>query len=315
MILNHSQYKSRVPELEALFEACFHRKPNRDFFIWRYLNHPSGDLLASVETQSNRVVANYSASPCCLTAGGEPVKTALSMTTMTAPEFEGRGLFVGLARELYEHMTRKGYPVIWGFPNRNSYRGFMTKLGWRCIYEIPVMQLRLNDANQALGLSAPAGAERDDDMEFLYAEASSLKDLIHVKKDRDYLRWRYVRNPFNRYMNFVLREGNTVSSFCVVKTYLDTELDIVDFQARDAEEGRTLLSAVIGYALDHQLLQVNCWAPRHHFFHLLCMALGFMNREPITYFGARMLFPLPWENPDFLDFSNWYIQMGDSDVY
>ena len=42
--------------------------------------------------------------------------------------------------------------------------------------------------------------------------------------------------------------------------------------------------------------------------------LGFYNAEPVTYFGARVLRP-EVEQSMVSSFKNWYLTLGDSDVY
>jgi len=137
--------------------------------------------------------------------------------------------------------------------------------------------------------------------------------IFSSKKDKRYLRWRYAENPINRYSNIVIKDHQDVLSFCVIKQYLNS-LDIVDFQARNQHDGAELLDQTVAYASNNRLEFINCWAPRHHFFHQLCEKAGFINAEPITYLGFRQL-----SEKDGMkvsdNYTDWYIQMGDSDVY
>ena len=100
----------------------------------------------------------------------------------------------------------------------------------------------------------------------------------------------------------------------MVFKYYGQCLDIVDFQAFSHDEAEYLLQAVIEIANDHKLSYINCWAPVHHFIHPLCTKYEFRNSTPITYFGGRIL-DKQLTQKDYLNYSNWYIQMGDSDVY
>lgn len=312
MFLTKDAYENNIKLLADLFEKSFNRKISTEFLRWRYLQNPTNDILACVSFDGERLVANYSASPCVLNICGNPTKTALSMTTMTDPDYTGKGLFTRLAMELYQLMLEKDYVMIWGFPNRNSHLNFVNKLKWLDIYEIPTMNLNLNDLVKRIDVSNNE-VVTDNCFELDYSTLCSGKGwLISIDKNQQYLQWRYCRNPFNNYVNFVLHQRGTVSSFCVIKVY-GKDLDIVDFQAVDRDQGMVLLLTAIDYAMKMELNSVNCWAPRHHFFHSLCERLGFCNKEPITYFGARLL--KDGGLNQISEFSKWYLQMGDSDVY
>lgn len=308
MFLNDNTYLQEIPQLVRLFQRSFDRSLDPQYLKWRYLDNPLKELLVNVHIEDAIIVANYSASPCMLNIDGHSVKTALSMTTMTDPLFAGRGLFSKLASELYKYMIEKEYTMIWGFPNTNSHYAFINKLDWIDTYELPTMKLVLRDK-----VSKGLNIEIDDQFLLNYEQSQHLAGLIHVVKDKKYLQWRYARNPLNQYTNLVLVHDGYVSSYCVVKVY-QQQLDIIDFQAKNRDEGQLLLRQAIQFATDKNLDAINCWAPRHHFMHGLCERLGFINREPITYLGARALNPA-LHNKNIYDYSNWFIQMGDSDVY
>jgi GNAT superfamily N-acetyltransferase len=52
------------------------------------------------------------------------------MDTMTHPDFRGRGVFVALARACIEIAAARGIRVLYGFPNDQSYPGFVRRLEW-----------------------------------------------------------------------------------------------------------------------------------------------------------------------------------------
>ena len=313
MFLTKDTYEKNIQLLAELFERSFNRKISTEFLRWRYLHNPISDILACVSFDSKRLVANYSASPCILNIFGKLTKTGISMTTMTDPDYTGKGLFTQLAVELYQLMPEKDYNMIWGFPNRNSHLNFINRLKWVDIYEIPTMHLNLENLVKRIDVSNKE-VVTDNSFELDYSTACAGKgEMISIEKSQQYLQWRYCHNPVNNYVNFVLSQGRFITSFCVIKVY-GRQLDIVDFQAVDKDQGMVLLLTAINYAMKLKLNSINCWAPRHHFFHSLCERLGFYNKEPITYFGARQLKDVGGLK-QFSEFSNWYLQMGDSDVY
>jgi predicted acetyltransferase len=60
-----------------------------------------------VAVDNGQIVANYSALPTIVVFGKRKLKTALSLNTMTDPEYAGKGLFITLANMLYEKNGQK----------------------------------------------------------------------------------------------------------------------------------------------------------------------------------------------------------------
>jgi GNAT superfamily N-acetyltransferase len=309
MLLTSNTYRDAIAKLVDLYAESFKRSIDPGYFHWRYLANPVGEILAVVREEEGGLVANYSASPVRMSVHSETVRAGLSMTTMTHPDHAGKGLFTKLAVELYAHMQEAGYALVWGFPNHQSHRGFISRLAWHDVYEIPTMRLALSSSRLA-----DVTIETDDAFALEYALAAPIKDGVFVLKDAPYLQWRYARNPVNAYTNLVVHDAGVVTSCCVVKTF-GTSLDIIDFQASDAEQGAYLLQAALRLAQERGLESINCWAPRHHVIHPLCEKLGFTLHAPITYLGARPLAALASGRAVSMCYDDWYLQMGDSDVY
>ncbi len=306
MLLDCEQYLGLISQFKGLFEESFAKPVSLKELQWRYLDNPMGDLLMAVQPDNGLLVANYSASPVLLSIKGWLHKTGLSMTTMTHPNFRRKGLFPQLAQELYAYMESQHYSIVWGFPNKRSHQTFVRHLGWKDIHAIPLMRLALKGQQSEPGLAS-------FDNEFLqdYPEQVT-HNLIHVPKDRSYLRWRYGHNPRHSYYNMVLSTANRVSSFCIIKFYLNT-VDLVDFQAQNPEEGEYLLRQVVSLGRKNKCALVNCWAPKHHFMHSLCKKMGFEASLP---FSTLCFKPLAIEDGKYVErYDNWYVQMGDADVY
>lgn len=313
--LTEEEYRAAIPEIESLFRASFGRGLGNGYLSWRYLDNPATDLLACVARDTEgRIVANYSASPCIMTTGEGTVRTALSMTTMTHPDYQGRGMFTILAEALYGHMVDSGYSMVWGFPNPISHRPFVERLKWLDIYEIPTMILEVNKVNEK-NVLRDSGVLRDDEFDLAYGQNLGLDGMIHLCKNETYLRWRYADNPIHNYCCFALDTNGRARSYAVVKAYGDDGVDLVDFQACDAKDGAALMSSVVRYARDEGRQRVFTWAPRHHFMHGLCERFGFANDLPVTYFGTRALSEVSTNELDVCNYSRWFVQMGDSDVY
>ena len=73
---------------------------------------------------------------------------------MTHPDYQKQGIFVTLARDLYDDLAaRHGVTTVWGFPNDASHPGFVGKLGWFDVHVFPlrVKPIRSGRVLQSLG--------------------------------------------------------------------------------------------------------------------------------------------------------------------
>lgn len=74
--------------------------------------------------------AYYGVFPVFIHIKGVRYLVAQSGDTMTHIDHQGKGLFVRLARESYQLARFNNVQLIFGFPNGNSYPGFVKKLNW-----------------------------------------------------------------------------------------------------------------------------------------------------------------------------------------
>ncbi len=77
------------------------------------------------------IAAYYGVFPVRVHLNGVVSIAAQSGNTMTSPEHQGKGLFTILARMTYEAARDEGIAFVFGFPNKNSYPGFIKKLNWK----------------------------------------------------------------------------------------------------------------------------------------------------------------------------------------
>lgn len=307
-ILTHQEFEVYLPSLNELFSLAFDRDLHSSFLEWRYLKNPSNELLVAVAIENNKVVANYSASTVLMKYNNEIHKTAISMTTMTHPEYNGRGLFTSLAELLYEEMSRRSYSFIWGFPNDNSHGVFLKKLQWENIYEIPTFTKKIN---------IPLDLNVDDNYVFSFdnnfnnfIEQKHTQDKYHVFKDKEYYKWRYLNNPVNKYYNIIIKENGTMIGNLIYKEYKQS-IDIIEINGNNDYAKQQLVIYLIKELGNNDFETVNSWISMYDPLHLFFERIGFTNTVPITYFGGRKLN----KYNSMMSYQNWHIQMGDSDVY
>jgi hypothetical protein len=100
------------------------------------------------ETVSGEPAAFYGVFPCFLMLDNRRVLAAQSGDTMTHPSHQRKGLFLALATATFELTRQLGIRIVFGFPNTNSYPGFINKLNWVHTHDlyrftVPVLGLPL----------------------------------------------------------------------------------------------------------------------------------------------------------------------------
>ena len=98
----------------------------------------------------DELIAHYAVSPTILSFGEKEIKSAQSMTTMTHPHYEGKGLFTRLASLLFEKLRRDGYESVYSFPNQSSHGIFIKKLNFQDIKKLDKVY-RINLINSITG--------------------------------------------------------------------------------------------------------------------------------------------------------------------
>lgn len=299
-LLTKEELHERTQQFCDLYHSCFNDKIDTTIIEQRYLQNPVGDLYMYVALEDNHIVANYSVSPAYLQMRDKQIKCALSLNTMTHPDFVGKGLFVQLARMLYDELKRQGYGMVYGFPNYISNRTFCTQLGWKDIYEIPTLELVIEkELSYHPSNIIPCSS---------FDIPQTTTSRLTVAKTNPYLNWRYKNKPYTDY--HMIKTAN--ESWMVYKRYQNM-INIVELHPQCVEDLSDMIGYISNVVLDLGLEKMTVWSDTNSWEHLCLEKFGFRNRYPITYFGACDL-NMP-KDFDIWDFRNWSIQMGDDNVY
>ena len=302
MLIKHGAFPPLIPELEDLFLKSFEKLLPSGLLDWRYVRGPVDRTLFAIEMRDGNIISSYSLSPSILSFNCDVIDAALSMTTMTHPNFQGQGLFPKLAAELYESV-KETLDFVYGFPNSRSHAIFSLKLGWESVYEIPTLVLR-----RGAGVRS-SRVDKCTRVGVPIQEPTWLESLMHVSRSANYVNWRFSSHPCNTYWIFTIEDSGYVVSYAVVKQFQGA-WDLVDFVPRDLSQAEELLAHVIWSAQSCGHAQINTWHPLHSPFRMLFEKFGFSNEGPVTYFGGCSLtkkLPREW--------GTWFVQMSDSDVY
>jgi hypothetical protein len=203
-------------------------------YRWKFFDSPprSARVLIAEDAQSKALRGHYAVVPLYLNMSGESLLCCQSGDTAVHKEAEGKGLFAKCAAEAFETLEQQDYSCVYGFPNANSYPGFARRLGWARVgrlrryrmlmrlksiplqlWRLPFLTLKLKriQANNSVlnackftyGTGLPEGTDK------LWAQIAAF-EKFSLKKDQQYLDWRYSRNPFSKYQFFAVNSADSL---------------------------------------------------------------------------------------------------------
>jgi len=124
----------------ALYDICFGCEDGADILSWRYDQNPHGAAVSLVARKADgQAVSGYACSPRVILHHGQEFEGALVGQTgdvMTHPDHRRLGIFASLDREAVRQTTERGWPVLFGLPNRQSADIFTGELGWQAVGRI-----------------------------------------------------------------------------------------------------------------------------------------------------------------------------------
>ncbi|HEX6987966.1 MAG TPA: GNAT family N-acetyltransferase [Bacillota bacterium] len=308
--------------IRALFRLAFGREMQPDEWRWRFLDNPvhPGRTFIHLMWDGTVLAGHYAVSPVRMRLAGREGLAALSMTTMTHPAYGGRGVFTALAGSVYGALADAGFRLVWGFPNENSHYGFVRKLGWVDIYQVPMLSARLPARRMPVRPSPQVRpvATFDERFDDLWSEA--LQPFPNcIVRSAAHLNWRYLEHPRRPYQALALWDGTRPLGYVIYKFFRsgagELQGDLVDLVLpADAEAAAELLGHACHRLAEGGARAVNLWLNPRHPAHGLLEKWGFEPGAPVTWLGGRVLDGLL--GTAAIDrFQDWYITMGDSDVF
>jgi len=313
------KYRNYEPNDEhkicMLYRQVFNAEMSYYFWQWRYQKNPFGNLNISLCFDGDRLVGHYAVSPINFICNGEIIKGAQSMTTMVDPEYQGLRIFSTLAEQQYAKLKMEKYAFVWGFPNRNSYYGFIQHLNWHPVMEIPFLICKTPKTEYEGSFKVTHSSPTESEIRNLMGFSSRAKSF-ELHRTIDYISWRYDLHPKNKYEKRYFYKDGLLTGMIITKNYMvngEIYLDLLELMAIDENCTKNILLWMRYYFLNIQNVQgIYAWSSIHDVNYLAYFQNGFLAQSPMTYLGALSFYN---SNIDQFLPTNWVISMGDSDVF
>lgn len=319
---------------------------------WWYKENPAGMGIIWVAEHDAKIVGHDALIPARMKVGNKTVIAALSVDTMTHPDFTRQGMFVALAKNVHSDAAKNSIRIIRILPNKASHHGFM-KLGcfdiatrqiwikpfnWRNSVKLQVKN-RLLSRVLAIGgslifnkilirVQKPAIMEGvtvsqltsfDDRINELWNKVADKHEIIYVR-DKDYLNWRYVSVPDVTYSIYIAERAGEICGYLVsrIKQWDNTKLGVIfDVLTESVELAHCLLSMAVEQFEYGKADLAFCRMIDRKTLPKALKSSGFISLDFVKGFIKEVPFGVcscaSGISEEFLkDPQNWFIQVGDS---
>ena len=198
---------------------------------WKLRDAPGGPGTVAIAREGGEILGMNAFMPSRFRLAGRQVRAYQSMDTIVTPAARAKGVFVKLSDLFYGAADGA---LIYGFPNANSAHGFFGKLGWTHFGAVPMLVRPLRTGYFAKRISRflpdvplphfaraarePRIIERFDESTTALWRRFSAGIGCAVERDADFLNWRLVDHPAERYT--ILGEGDEAfAAFSVTRKH------------------------------------------------------------------------------------------------
>jgi hypothetical protein len=336
-------------ETLSIYKDCFEKNgspKSLENIEWQFLSNPVKEQYVdiAVDLENNKTAAIYAVFPVKFKLGEVYKNGSQSLDTITDIDYRGKGLFIRLAKDVYQKAAANEVVLVYGFPNGNSIHGFEKKLEWKVLDPVPFLIKPLKSAyftkkisflsflpNFSLSLTKYSKNKNyivEERFEFPEAvnsvwDSFSVNIKIAVNRDKSYLDWRYIQKPFENYKIAHCYDKNRQYIGFIVYTVKGKHggkiayiMELI-YDLKHPKAANKLLEYAIFEIKKENADCILSWCMEHspsvgiykkHFF--ISMPEKFRPIE--LHFGARS-FQKKWDNI-INKRENWYLSYSDSDT-
>ncbi|MEK6374180.1 MAG: GNAT family N-acetyltransferase [Acidobacteriota bacterium] len=306
------------PQILDLFARCFPHAPRSlEHFRWKYQSNPFGNERISLAFDPDgRLVGHYAGYPVRLCGTGSPTRRADGLEspshiahhigdTMTDPAVRhvGRGpssILGRVAQHFYDTFCEGRVAFNFGF-NVANIQKFSTRF-LRAVRVEPVSyRVWAHPARMARWQRWARGYQ----IEIVREVTDELGNLSHgfmVRRDAQYLRWRYLQHPEVSYLFLALRRWRKLAGWSVFRIREDHLIWVDGLFDSPGSAGILLRQAADGRPIE-------CWNGGDEL-----RALGFESRPEPQDLGVMCV---PFAMTDAVERirQSFFYTMGDSDLF
>lgn len=336
------------------------RELTRLYWQWRHYSNPDiTSRIYVIKGGGDGVIAGMRPiSFMPIRVNGKDVSSVMLTAVITHPDYRRKGIFSSLVKHSMKESKDSGASFAFTFPNEKSYAIYSKKREWRHIGSIPLFA-KIIDLNRVLQsqlgslflvrwmsmfgnkvlkfiykrpvfdsfntkIDIRMTKDIDNSYDQFWHKVSSDYSII-IKRDANYLRWRYLDNPVMKYDIIEARDKKDDS----LKGYIVTTFQeryglnlglIIDMmvQAKDEQIGTLLIAKVTSRFNDEKVAVAGCLMQKNQWYTKCLRNNGFLFLpQKINPREFYVLCSCLSEDPEFertiFNFDDWHLTWGDTD--
>jgi GNAT superfamily N-acetyltransferase len=294
-------------------------------FQWLHHQNPLAPSDIALVVDGENIAGFYGALKKKAVIDGQEYILARDIDPVVDPNYRGKGLFGKMLEFSLETFTDIDF--FYNFANNASAPGFIKK-GWQSIgplrdhisqvgYDsVFSRQFPLYLTSSSMRKKGLSGSVKEfffDSLNKNELNPVCPEGKIWVKRDMEFIRWRYLMNPMKTYNFYALTDNDTIKSICVVRFLSEKKhLLIIDyFHTEGADEGLSPYLPYFNRVFGE--VSVYTWQTSTN-----SMLRGFITNPFKKKIGQNFLvrsFPGKTVPERIYEIKNWYVTRGDSEVF
>lgn len=324
---------------------------HEEFLQHQYFRNPAGNAFIKLayDTAKGVLAGQYITIPIDIRVQGGDYRGLLSLNTLTRESYRGQQIFTSLADSMFQECKNTDIQFCYGFPNPNSFGGFINRLEFQDLGIIP-LYIRIFSpfrlALKKLGLGLMTGIQRSfgsnicvDNCQDCYRIVTIDKgniDYINefwrlvrdkypimVIRDKQYVLWRYIEIPIREYTIKMIFENEKPVGYLI---YRITDVNgikcgmIVDFLVLEGKvkAGKSLVEHAVKKFKKEKVELSGCLMQKHFEEAEILRKAGYFkcpkSLEPQPFPVILRLLNDKMKKDDVGSFQNWFLTMGDYDA-
>jgi Acetyltransferase (GNAT) domain len=230
-IAAHTAEVSHLKLLINLGETYYpqgHQALTESYLRWFYIDNPAGPAKLIVASEGDFWIGLIVLIPVMLECAGCPQKACFAVNVLTHPEHRGKNLFVKMIRHTRDLLFHENTWLL-GHPNASAVPGWKRQ---KMQFKEP-LSLSLSKLRNPLSGIEESQIRSMADLEALpnsFWTATSDRADVHVKYSPDFINWRYLLPPSNKYVVSVVKRSGIILGLRITRRFkgpVDLMVDVL----------------------------------------------------------------------------------------
>ncbi len=240
MEINIRLYKKEdIPHIVNLLNEVFKKQQYFDltrdvnWWNWKYETNVFGKSIIVVAEDNSKIIGARCLWPWEFCCRGEIIKAYQPVDTVVHPDYQGQGIFKKMNIYAVDFAIKDDAKLLYNFSNKNSIHGnlklgwhFVSKLEWWIKIKKPLNLLKSKKNDEKKKVFDPITPLDEKDLLYI-KDSRTYSELLKTKKDRDFLEWRYLKNPFFKYG--IVKIDKFVCVYIITGNSKSKTMTVVDF--------------------------------------------------------------------------------------